>query len=74
MKLPVAIIGPNEMVGLKLAPVNAPAIMMFKVTVIPIASGAQLSRRPLRLYGGGEHDDDEKKGEHGLDHESGLRA
>src|SRR3984885_7935626 len=42
VKLAVAIIGPNEMAGLKLAPVKLPAIMMLRATVIPIAIGARL--------------------------------
>jgi hypothetical protein len=43
VKLAVAIIGPNEIAGLKLAPVKLPASMMLRATVIPIAIGARLS-------------------------------
>src|SRR3984957_231780 len=48
VKLAVAIIGPNEIAGLKLAPVKLPAIMMLRATVIPIAIGAKLLA--LRAY------------------------
>jgi hypothetical protein len=46
LKLPVATIGPSARAGLKGAPVRAPPMMMLKVNVIPIASGARLPARP----------------------------
>src|SRR5258708_15942516 len=45
-KLPVATIGPSARAGLKAAPVRAPPMMMLRVSVIPIASGARLPARP----------------------------
>src|ERR1700744_1325316 len=46
LKLPVAIIGPSARAGLKGAPVRAPPMMILRVSVIPIASGARLPARP----------------------------
>src|SRR2546428_10180425 len=64
LKLPVATIGPSARAGLKAAPVSAPPMMMLRVSVIPIASGARLPARP-------EHDRDQEKGQHCLDQEAG---
>src|ERR1700676_5481815 len=46
LKLPGATIGPSARAGLKAAPVRAPPMMMLRVSVIPIASGARLPARP----------------------------
>jgi hypothetical protein len=70
VKLLVAIIGPNEIAGLKLAPVRAAAIMMLKATVIPIASGARLPA--LLATAVLSTTNDEEKAERSFDHEPGF--
>src|SRR5882672_6577202 len=69
LKLPVATIGPSARAGLKAAPVRAPPMMMLRVNVIPIASGARFAGAARNR--GAEYDRHQEKGEHGLDHEAG---